>query len=125
MKDLIDWAEIWVRHFPSKQNLTLETLLQARITCDVRKNGLQRHMDTLQKAILYFINLTHPTPRDKSDNHKTVEKNLTNLELASAVLVRSDSAIAGSAIGKTICSRVAEKIQGRMLEKTSSTCILA
>ncbi len=61
MKDVIDWAKIWVADFPRQQDFPLEPLAQGRIVGNLGKNCFQRDMHALQEAVFRLIDFAHPS----------------------------------------------------------------
>ena len=84
MKDVIDWAKIWVAHFPGHQYFPFEPLAQGRVIGNLRKNGLQGDVDALQETVLRLIDFAHPSFGDETDNDETIDQDLTGLELPTA-----------------------------------------
>ena len=80
MKDVIDWAKVWVANFPGKQYFPLETMLQGGIIGNLRKNCLQGDVDALQEAVLRLIDFAHPSFGDETHNDETIDQDLTGLE---------------------------------------------
>jgi len=80
MKDVVNWAKIWMDNFPGNQHFPLETLLKGWIIGNVRKNCFQGNVDALQKAVLHLIDFAHTPFCDETDNDEAIDQDLARLE---------------------------------------------
>ena len=69
-KYLVNWAKISVNYFSRKEDLLLEPAGCVSIRGNPRQNHLERDMSAPKKAILDFVNLTHTTARDESQDNE-------------------------------------------------------
>src|ERR1700733_6123630 len=80
MKDVIDWAKIWVAHLPCQQDFPLEPLAQGRIAGNLGKNCFEGDVYALQEAVFGLIDFAHPPFCDETKNDEAVDQHLTRRE---------------------------------------------
>ena len=82
MEDIVNRAEICMRHLASEQYLMLKASLGLLIGRKLRKDHLQGNMHVLKKTVFSLIHLTHSPAGNETNDDESIRDNVATNKTA-------------------------------------------